>query len=168
MGSSVLPLSPTMKSLLVLFLAVGVSQAAVTCDECRAAAQDFVSHLLSAEGLAEQTEAMKANVCPQLGIDGCEGILDMWYGDMAKCIFNHFILEGDVCSLSGLADYMVQDETVAQGVAYLQGECFCGAEGHTEDCPALVEAVLPLAFPVLADFLSETAVEHCQEIAGVC
>merc|ERR1719189_3395518 len=135
-----------MKSLLVLFLAVGVSQAAVTCDECRAAAQDFVS--------------------PQLGIDGCEGILDMWYGDMAKCIFNHFILEGDVCSLaglcykqsamakardwtceectmmmSGLADYMVQEETVAQGVAYLQGECFCGAEGHTEDCPALVEAV---------------------------
>ena len=64
--SSVLPLSPTMKSLLVLFLAVGVSQAAVTCDECRAAAQDFVSHLLSAEGLAEQTEAMKANVCPQV------------------------------------------------------------------------------------------------------
>ena len=55
-----------MKSLLVLFLAVGVSQAAVTCDECRAAAQDFVSHLLSAEGLAEQTEAMKANVCPQV------------------------------------------------------------------------------------------------------
>ena len=48
------------------------------------------------------------------------------------------------------------------------GECFCGAEGHTEDCPALVEAVIPLAFPVLADFLSQTAVEHCQEIASVC
>ena len=28
--------------------------------------------------------------------------MDMWYGDMAKCIFNHFILEGDACSLAGL------------------------------------------------------------------
>merc|ERR1719433_763993 len=45
---------------------------------------------------------MKDNVCPQLGMDGCEGILDMWYADMASCIFNHFILEGDACSLAGL------------------------------------------------------------------
>ena len=53
-----------MKSLLVLFVAVGVSQAAVTCDECRATAQDLVSHLLSAESLAEQVQIMKDNVCP--------------------------------------------------------------------------------------------------------
>merc|ERR1711913_135830 len=109
----VLLLSPTMKSLLVLFVAVGVSQAAVTCDECRAAAQDLVSHMLSEENLAEQVQIMKDNVCPQLGIDGCEAFVDMWYGDMA------------------------QEESIAEGVAYLQGECFCGAEGHTEDCPAL-------------------------------
>ena len=48
------------------------------------------------------------------------------------------------------------------------GDCFCGAEGHTEDCPALVEAVVPLAMPVLAVAVNEKAVEHCQEIAGVC
>merc|ERR1711874_911808 len=193
MGSLVLPSSLTMKFLLVLVAAVGVSQAAVTCDECQAAAQDFVSHLLSEESLAEQIQILKDNVCPQLGMDGCEGILDMWYADMASCIFNHFILESDACSLaglcyeksamakmrdrtceectqlmSGLADYMVQEETIAEGVAYLQGECFCGAEGHTEDCPALVEAVVPLAFPVLAVALTEKTVEHCQEIAGVC
>ena len=35
-------------------------------------------------------------------MDGCEDILDMWYADMATCIFNHFILEGDACSLAGL------------------------------------------------------------------
>ena len=35
-------------------------------------------------------------------MDGCEGILDMWYPDMASCIFNHFILESDACSLAGL------------------------------------------------------------------
>ena len=44
---------------------------------------------------------MKDNVCPQLGVDGCEGILDMWYADMATCIFNHFIIEGDACALAG-------------------------------------------------------------------
>merc|ERR1712149_14751 len=168
-------------------------QAAVTCDECQAAAQDFVSHLLTEESIAEQVQLMKDNVCPQLGMDGCEGILDMWYADMATCIFNHFILESDACSLaglcyeksamakmrdwtceectmlmSGLADFMVQEETITEGVAYLQGECFCGAEGHTDDCPALVEAVVPLAMPVLAAAVNEKAVEHCQEIAGVC
>merc|ERR1711931_10353 len=175
-----------MKLLLLLVAAAGVAQGAVTCDECQAAAQDFVSHLLTEESIAEQVQLMKDNVCPQLGMDGCEGILDMWYADMATCIFNHFIIEGDACSLaglcyvrdwtcdectmlmSGLADYMVQEETITEGVAYLQGDCFCGAEGHTDDCPALVEAVVPLAMPVLAAAVNEKAVEHCQEIVGVC
>merc|ERR1711874_946485 len=89
----VLPQSLIMKYLLVLVAALGAAQAAVTCDECQAAAQDFVSHLLTEESLAEQVQLMKDNVCPQLGMDGCEGILDKWYADMATCIFNHFILE---------------------------------------------------------------------------
>ena len=63
---------------------------------------------------------------------------------------------------------MLEEETITAGVNYLQGECFCGQEGHTEDCPSLVQAVLPLAFPVLAEFLTESTVEHCQEIVGVC
>ena len=129
----------------------------------------------------------------------------MWYPDMAQCIFDHFIIESDICSRGGedtdshvemltvppglcslrgsltdwtceecmsisaaLADFMRQDETIVAGVSHLQGECFCGQPGHTEDCPGLVEAVLPLAFPVLADFITESTVEHCQEIVGVC
>merc|ERR1712062_565079 len=175
-----------MKLLILLVAAAGVAQGAVTCNECQAAAQDFVSHLLTEESLAEQVQLMKDNVCPQLGMDGCEGILNMWYADMATCIFNHFIIEGDACSLAGLcyvrdwtcdectmlmgrlADFMVQEETITEGVTHLQGDCFCGAEGHTEDCPALVQAVVPLAMPVLAAALTEKTVEHCQEIAGVC
>ena len=54
-----------MKFLLVLVAAVGVSQAAVTCDECRAGTQDIVSHLLSEESLAEQVQGMKS-ICPQV------------------------------------------------------------------------------------------------------
>ena len=55
-----------MKLLLVLVGAVGIAQAAVTCDECQAAAQDFVSHLLTEESLAEQIQILKDNVCPQV------------------------------------------------------------------------------------------------------
>ena len=69
---------------------------------------------------------------------------------------------------TALADYMLEEETITAGVTFLQGECFCGQEGHTEDCPSLVQAIVPLAFPVLAEFLTESTVEHCQEIVGVC
>jgi len=176
--------------LLLVFIAVvcavrGV-KGAVTCDECRTAAEDFVMHLLSEEGITEQTEVMKSKVCPWIGLEGCEDILDMWYPDMADCIFRHFVLEADVCVGAGLCSarewsceecqslsaalalYMMEQETITAGVAFLQGECFCGQEGHTEDCPSLVQTVLPLAFPALSEFLLQSTVEHCQEIVGVC
>ena len=61
-----------MKLLLVLLFAAGVVRGvpskAVTCEECRTATQDFVTHLLSEEGIMEQTEVMKAKVCPQVRI----------------------------------------------------------------------------------------------------
>ena len=107
-----------MKSFLLVIVAVGAAQGAVTCDECRAAAQDFVSHLLSQEGITEQTDEMKSKVCPQvilltitrvhrqyeypqLGLDGCEETLDLWYPAMASCIFNHFVLDADLCVGAG-------------------------------------------------------------------
>ena len=55
-----------MKLLLVLVSALGVARAAVTCDECQAAVQDFASHLQGAESIAEQIQLMKDNVCPQV------------------------------------------------------------------------------------------------------
>ena len=116
----------------------------------------------------------------------------MWFPDMASCIYNHFLLEQDVCTLylgyctaqksqvmewtcdecqgalTYLAEYMSLDETIAEGVGHLQGDCFCGQEGHTEECPTLVEGILPLAMPILASALMEQSVELCQEVIGVC
>merc|ERR1739838_118932 len=182
---------------LVLLAAISCASAAssnaVTCDECQAGAAALVTHILSDESIAEQVAILKAVVCPQLDdAEGCEASLDMWFGDMASCIYNHFILEGDVCSRLGFckkaaiftprdwtceectdvlartAAFMSEEETIAMGVEYLQGDCFCGADGHTADCPDLVAAVVPLAMPVLAQTLVEQTVEHCQEIVGVC
>ena len=70
--------------------------------------------------------------------------------------------------LARTADYMSREETIAEGVAYLQGDCFCGQDGHTEDCPTLVETVLPMAMPVLGAALMEQSTELCQEVVGVC
>ena len=67
--SKISPVSmKSLLSLLVLLFAAGVARAghAVTCEECRTAAQDFVTHLLSEEGITEQTEVMKSQVCPQV------------------------------------------------------------------------------------------------------
>ena len=119
----------------------------------------------------------------------------MWFPDMAGCIYNHFLIEQDICAmflpdctkqthaLSGewtceectgalvaLADYMVQEDTIAEGVNYLQGECFCGRpdQDHTEECPSVIASVVPMALPILGSALVEQSTEHCQEIAGVC
>ena len=63
----------------------------------------------------------------------------MWYADMAGCIFNHFLVESDACGFAGLcyvrdwtcdecsmlmsqlASFMTEEETIAEGVSYLQG-----------------------------------------------
>merc|ERR1712113_1229515 len=51
---------------------------------------------------------------------------------------------------------------------YLQGDCFCGQDGHTDDCADLVSTIVPLAMPVLAGVLVEQTNELCQEVVGVC
>ena len=52
---------------------------------------------------------------------------------------------------------------VAEGVEYLQGECFCGQDGHSDD-----SSIAPLAIPVLAGVLNQQTTELCQEVLGVC
>merc|ERR1711963_504370 len=178
-------LSTIMKFIILAIGAVSASDSkAVTCDECQAAVGDLVTRLLGEESLAEQIAILKLVVCPQLPAEiDCETVLDTWYADMAGCIYNHFMLEQDVCALLGLCsqrglvrdwtceectDFLSRDDTIAEGVTYLQGECFCGQDGHTDDCPNLVQTVLPVALPVLAAALNEQAVELCQEVVGVC
>merc|ERR1711982_173115 len=186
----------TMKLFLVL-AAVGAASAAssnaVTCEECQKGAADLVDHLLTPESLGEQAGFLKVLVCPQTPDPSCcEAAVDQWFPDMANCIYTHFVLDGDVCSRLGLckkmsmftprdwtceectdilartADYMSADETIAEGVEYLQGECFCGQAGHSDDCADTVSTIVPLAMPVLAGVLVEQTTELCQDVVGVC
>merc|ERR1712241_199767 len=184
---SITALCLSMKLLVLAIAAISTVSAskAVTCDECQAAVTDLVARLLSEESLAEQKAILKLTVCPQLPDIDCEGTLDMWFPDMASCIYNHFMLEQDVCGellglcykkskkvqlLERVSDWTCEECTdiLAEAAAYLQGDCFCGQDGHTEECPTLVETVLPMAMPVLGAALMEQSTELCQEVVGVC
>merc|ERR1712083_884910 len=70
--------------------------------------------------------------------------------------------------LARTAKFMGQEDTITEAIAYLQGDCYCGQDGHTADCPDLVATVLPLALPVLGNALNEQSTELSQEVVGVC
>ena len=52
--------------LLLLLLFINYYYCEVTCDECRAAARDFTTYLLSEQSLAEQSDILQRQVCPQV------------------------------------------------------------------------------------------------------
>merc|ERR1712055_838406 len=176
----------------LLFAAVGFASADVTCDECKAAAAGLVDRLLTPESIEEQTGILIATVCPGAPDPAsCEMGMTKYWGDMAGCLYPEFIGNSDVCIKLGLckksntlvkdwtcedctaimtrvAEFIKDLETIEQGIAFLQGECFCGQPGHTEDCSDLVTQSLPPTMEVLSGVLMETTPELCQDVVGVC
>merc|ERR1712008_101574 len=164
---------------------------APTCDECNAAAQGLLERLTSSESIEEQTGILISQVCPQAAdAAACEAALSRYWGDMANCLYPAFIGASDVCQRLGLckvksvlgdwtcddctavmtrvSEFMVEPDTIAQGTEILQGECFCGAEGHTAECGDLVAGLAAPAMQVLSAVLMELTPELCQDILGVC
>merc|ERR1712024_183999 len=115
------PQKLTMK-FLVLLAAVGYASAAssnaVTCEECQAGAAALVDRLLSEASLTEQGEILKALVCPQTADPAsCQAAVDMWFGDMATCIYTPRDWTCEECTdiISRTADYMADAKTIAMG-----------------------------------------------------
>merc|ERR1712045_788057 len=177
--------------LLSATLALASASFAPSCEECNAAAAGLLARLTSPESIAEQTGILISQVCPQAAdAAACEAGLSQWWGDMANCLFPAFIPGDHPCELLGLckvksvlgdwtcddctdimtrvAAFMVKPETIEQGLAVLNGECFCGAEGHTAECPDLVASLAEPAMQVLSAVLMESTPELCQDIVGVC
>merc|ERR1712180_90198 len=166
--------------LLSATLTLASASFAPSCEECNAAAAGLLARLTSPESIADQTGILISQVCPQAA-------------DAAACeagLSPAFIGAGDACEQLGLckvksglgdwtcddctdimtrvAAFMVKPETIEQGLAVLNGECFCGAEGHTAECPDLVASLAEPAMQVLSAVLMETTPELCQDIVGVC
>merc|ERR1712090_55646 len=88
----------TMKFLL-LIAAIGFASAAVTCDECKAAAAGLVERLTTDASLEEQAGILIATICPQApDAAACEAAITEWWDDIAKCLFPEFL--GAVKSVS--------------------------------------------------------------------
>merc|ERR1712203_501267 len=194
MGLSILQKVIPVKMKVLFFaatLALASAGFAPSCEECNAAAQGLLERLTSADSIAEQTGILISQVCPQAAdAAACEEGLATWWSDMANCLYPAFIGAGDACERLGLckvksvlgdwtcddctaimtrvAEFMQQPDTIDQGVGILQGECFCGAEGHTADCPDLVSGLAAPVMQVLSAVLMETTPELCQDIVGVC
>merc|ERR1711913_167245 len=178
--------------LLSATLALASASFAPSCEECNAAAAGLLARLTSPESIAEQTGILISQVCPQAAdAAACEAGLSQWWGDMANCLYPAFIGAGDACEQLGLckkersllgdwtcddctdimtrvANFMQEPSTIEQGVAVLTGDCFCGAEGHTAECPDLVNSLAEPCMQVLSAVLMETTPELCQDIVGVC
>merc|ERR1712073_287960 len=152
--------SPVIMKVLLLAatLAIAFAAFAPTCEECNQAAAGLLERLTSAESIAEQTGILISQVCPQAAdAAACEAAFSQYWGDMAGCLYPAFIGASDACQRLGLckvesglgdwtcddctaimtrvSDFMVEPDTIAQGTGILQGECFCGAAGHTPECP---------------------------------
>merc|ERR1739844_563293 len=146
MGLSVLQKVTPVK-MKVLFIAATLALAsagfAPSCEECNAAAAGLLARLTSAESIEAQTGILISQVCPQAAdAAACETALAAYWGDMANCLYPAI--------MTRVADFMKEADTIAQGVEILQGECFCGAAGHTADCPDLVAGLAEPAMMVLS------------------
>merc|ERR1712088_200993 len=165
--------SPAIMKVLLFAATLAIASAAFapSCEECNQAAAGLLTRLASAESIAEQTGILISQVCPQAAEPAaCEAAFVQWWGDMANCLYPAFIGAGDACERLGLckvksflgdwtaimtrvADFMQQPETIQQGVGILTGECFCGAEGHTDECAGLVATLAEPAMQVLSAVL---------------
>merc|ERR1712037_181808 len=174
MGLLVLQKVTTVKMKVLLLsatLALASAGLAPSCEECNAAAAGLLARLTSADSIAEQTGILISQVCPQAAdAAACEAGLSQWWGDMAMCLYPALIGAGDDCTdiMTRVANFMQEPSTIEQGVAVLTGDCFCGAEGHTAECPDLVNSLAEPCMQVLSAVLMETTPELCQDIVGVC
>merc|ERR1712080_312932 len=70
--------------------------------------------------------------------------------------------------MAKVSDFMKDPATIEAGIAFLQGDCFCGQDGHSADCADNIAQLIPPAMEVLAGVLLETTPELCQDVVGVC
>merc|ERR1711913_130542 len=126
-----------------------------------------------------------ATICPQApDAAACEAAITEWWDEIAKCLFPEFLGGSEVCVKLGLckkdnplvrdwtceectaimarvAEFIKDPETEAKGIAFLQGDCFCGQPGHTADCKSLVSWLRPPLSCARMWLVSARSLLHC-------
>merc|ERR1712110_689005 len=110
--------------------------------------RDGTSRILGRHGQLPLPRFLGAgDACERLGLCKVKSVLGDWTCDDCTAI------------MTRVADFMKEADTIPQGVGILQGECFCGAAGHTPECPDLVAGLAEPAMMVLSAVLMETTPE---------
>merc|ERR550539_478636 len=164
--------------LLILLAFVGFATAsqAPTCEECNAAVDALHQHLITEESLGEQKAILIAKMCPVSENEAeCEELLSTFWDGAATVLYDFFFTQKEPCGEMGMnvcnrdwtcedctaamtmLDKIMNDEVyVAEAVAYLQGDAYCGNGGeHLPDCAEKVAENLPTALKILSEALYE-------------
>jgi len=150
----------------------------------------MLEYLMSADSIAEQIEIIVANVCP--GAEdpvGCEAGMRTWWEGIAMAMFPVFLEPNQVCmdlgacmikSLTGeptceectgniakVAALIGSEEKIAEVIAFLNGDGFCGASPDPATCVTAIEGTMPYVMPVLAAVLGEGAEGYCCDLSSI-
>ena len=187
-----------MMTLVLLFsVLVGLTTSTkeVSCDECKEASVALLARLLTTDSIAEQIAVLITSLCPMAEDPAaCEVGLNGNWELMANVLYPVFLDPQDACERADkcestlttsahrrewtcdectgaiyiLAAFMEEKMTINDAITLLQGESFCGNGEHSEDCGELVAALMPLALPILASLVADSASAICLDIVGVC
>merc|ERR1711909_251734 len=157
-----------MGAIAILALISG-SRADVTCDDCLTFGGAMLDYLMSDASIAEQTGIIVANVCP--GAEdpaGCEAGMRAWWSGIAMAMYPVFLEPNDVCMQLGacaIKTLIGSEEKIAEVIAFLDGDGFCGTSPDPATCVTAIDATMPYVMPVLAGVLSEGAAGYCCELS---
>merc|ERR1719154_894894 len=165
-----------MKLFLLALACLASANGEVTCDECVASMGKLIERLSGDESIQEQIGILLGNICP--GAEdpaACETGIGAAWPDIARAMYPVFLEGTAVCGqIMGcqLREWTCDECTgglaaIGDVVPFLQGDAFCGQHTDQASCPDDVDRLMPLAMPILAAVLTETAPEICQDINGV-
>merc|ERR1712004_307185 len=98
----------------------------------------------------------------------CQNDQDVYFPDREDCGRFYMCRNGEVVGHMNCPDGLLWNTDLLTCDWPRNVECFCGAEGHTDECAGLVATLAEPAMQVLSAVLMETTPELCQDIVGVC
>merc|ERR1711892_891646 len=172
---------------LALISCIALAAAEPTCDECLASVGRLVERITGEESLAEQAAILTGALCPAAPNPAeCEEALPVQWPLIGTVLFPEFLQADAVCGDTGVCSLFkeITCEDCEAGVAYITGLMgdadqiaaavdfllgdFCEGSSDPAFCKERIPELIPAAMNVLAAAFTETQIEICQDVNGVC
>jgi len=176
-----------MKLHVLLFTVFSITSASrdATCEDCIAVVNTLATFLTSEESLANQIDVLLAEVCPMdEEPEVCVAELPAFWAKIAAVLWpGYFDAEAEwMCGseencgeppmtceectqgINGAIDQLLLPSTIEGIVMALSGDAFCGQDNDPQTCEAVIEFLIPVALPALA----ETGGRDPARMAEIC